>query len=341
MLLTFSLALADDATLAACCRAGGGSSCPTTLAVRTEKSSLDAIGLGYELTGAWQLSCSGKGKWDGNYLADVDDDPRFGQVLTAVTPLAMHCFAQACSLPEGACIGDPDSSGNFSVIDCESSLPLDHGGLARPPEGDTGAKTVVVIDGKPLVAATVVGTPPPAANAPPAATYAPAPGYSAPEYAAPVATTTPVGTPAPAAAAPAIALDLPPDPPDPCASAPDAVRTESRKRVGTGDEYRITGRVDEALRDYKAALTMDKCNGYAWMSLSMLAGEQGRTDLAIRALRNTARLLPTHPGAFLMLGKAYESFGQRGLAADAYRKASELAPSNAEAIEGYMRTRGG
>lgn len=333
MLLTLSLALADDATLAACCRAGGASSCPSTLALRTEKSSLDAIGLGYELAGAWQLSCSGKGKWDGSYLADVDNDPGFGQVLTPVTPLAMHCFAQACALPEGACIGDPDASGNFTVVDCDSSLPIDHGGLARPPQGNAGTKTVVVIDGKPLVAATVAGTPPPPAAATTPPTYTPPPSYPAPAY------TMPVATPAPPA--PTATLELPPDPPDPCSPAPDAVRAESRKRVGTGDEYRITGRVDEALRDYKAALTMDKCNGYAWMSLSMLANEQGRTDLAIRALRNTTRLLPTHPGAFLMLGKAYEGFGQRSLAADAYRRASDLAPSNAEAIEGYMRTRGG
>ncbi len=338
MLLTLTLALADDATLAACCRAGGASACPSTLALRTEKSSLDAIGLGYELAGAWQLSCSGKSKWDGGFLADVDNDPGFGQVLTAVTPLAMHCFAQACALPEGACIGDPDASGNFAVIDCASSLPVDHGGLARAPQGDKDAKTVVVIDGKPLVAATVVGTPPPAA-------YTPQPASEPSSYAAPALTTpaysAPTAPPPPVAPAAPVALDLPADPPDPCTPAPDAVRAESRKRVGTGDEYRITGRVDEALRDYKAALTMDKCNGYAWMSLSMLANGQGRTDLGIRALRNTTRLLPAHPGAFLMLGKAYESFGQRTLAADAYRKASELAPSNAEAIEGYMRTRGG
>ena len=45
-------------------------------------------------------------------------------------------------------------------------------------------------------------------------------------------------------------------------------------------------------------------------------------------------------GGWLMLGKAYEAIGQRTMAADAFRKATEIAPGNAEAVEGYMRTRG-
>ena len=325
MILIASLALADDATLADCCRAGGANACPTSLAVRTEKSSVEAIGLGYEVAGAWTLACSGKGKWDAAFTADVDADPPFGQVLTTVAPLAMHCFVQSCALPESTCLGSPDAEGRLSVVDCESNMPADHAALARPARGvPTGGK-VVVIDGKPLVASPVTASPPAA----PTAAVPAAP----PVAVAPPTPPAPVNTPLP--------VELPPDPPEPCPAAPEAARSESRKRVSTGDDLRVAGRVDDALRDYKAALTMDKCNGYAWMSISMLAEQQGRTDLAIRALKNTTRLLPAHPGAFLMLGKAYESFGQRSLAATAYRRATDLAPSNAEAIEGYMRTRGG
>lgn len=341
MLLIAALALADDATLAACCRAGGAGACPSTLRLRTEKSSVEAIGLGYELVGAWKLSCSGRGAWDGTHTADLDADPPYGQLLGTVTPLAAHCFAQACGLPEGTCLGSPDAEGRFSLVECDSNMPVDHAALARAPRAQATNGKVVVIDGKPLVANPVTGTPP-AAPTPAVTEWASASWTGEPATSPPVAPAPATSTPPTTVATPpALAVDLPPDPPDPCPAAPDAVRGESRKRVGTGDDFRVLGRLDDALRDYKAALTMDKCNGYAWMSLSMLAEQQGRTDLAIRALKNTTRLLPAHPGAFLMLGRAYEAFGQRALAATAYRRAADLAPGNAEAIEGYMRTRGG
>lgn len=344
MLLFLSLAFADDATLAACCRAGGAASCPTKLQVRTEKSALDSIGLGWDVAGVWSMSCSGVGKFDANAELESSHEPGFGEVLTPdFSPLAAHCFAQACALPNDVCISAAGNEGAFALVGCGDALPVNEKALGSAPgtAPGKGAK-IVVLDGKPLVAtAQVVDAP---VRAPPAesqwsdlaATAAPTSWtISAPPSAVP----TP-SAPGPVAAPSPVALSLPNDPPDPCTPAPDAVRAEARKRVGTGDDYRIVGKSDLALGDYKAALTMDKCNGYAWMSLAQMANDQQRTDLAIRALRNTTRLLPSHPGAFLMLGKALESFGQQRSAAEAYKRATELAPSNAEAIEGYMRTRG-
>ena len=327
LLLLTGLAWADDTTCLACCRAGGLGDCPTELHVRTERSQLEALGDHYELQGAWVLACDGRGVFDPTLRLKADHEPGYGEVLGAGSnPLAIHCFAQACALPAGVCVGAADAQGEVALVGCADQLPVDQRQLAAAAQAGPSAQArVVVIDGRPLVAE-------PAGSA----------GVSTPSSTpvaspAPVTGPTPAATPAPTGAPPT--LELPADPPDPCVAAPEAVRAESRKRVGSGDDLRISGNGGEALRDYRAALTMDKCNGFAWVSLAQLANDQGRTDLAIRALRNGTRLLPNHPGAWLMLARAYESFGQRGMAAEAYRRATEIAPGNAEAIEGYMRTR--
>lgn len=298
--------------------------------------------MGWELQGAWVVACDGSGRFDPSLNLQTDHEPEYGEVLnSSANPLAVHCFTQACALPKGVCVGPASGDGNVGLVGCDDTLPVDQKELAGGGGSSPGAGAmVVVIDGRPIVA-----------EPPGAAPVAASPGYgaapavvSSPYYgAAPPAapSAAPVPAPVPPTPGPAgpVVLELPVDPPDPCNPAPDAVRAEARKRVGTGDDLRIAGRTAEALKDYRAALTMDKCNGYAWMSISQVTVEQGRTDLAIRALRNTTRLLPAHPGGWLMLGKAFETFGQKGLAAEAYKKATELAPGNAEAIEGYMRTR--
>ncbi|MFN7143483.1 MAG: hypothetical protein ACK4YP_06905, partial [Myxococcota bacterium] len=93
-----------------------------------------------------------------------------------------------------------------------------------------------------------------------------------------------------------------------------------------------------ALSEYRAALTMDVCNAYAWLGIGEIAGGAARPDLAVRALRNTTRILPGHYGAWTMLGKAYEALRQSQLAAEAYATALELRPGLPEAVEGWRRT---
>ncbi len=332
LLLLARLALADDATCLACCRAGGIGGCPTTLEVRTERSATEPLGSRWELMGAWVVACDGSGRFDPTIVRQLDHEPEYGEVVgSGKNPLAVHCFAQACALPRNVCVGPATASGDIGLVGCEDTLAVDQKALAVGPGRAPGAGAiVVVIDGRPLVAEPESQPAPTPGSAPPPDTTPPP---SAPWPAPPKAPA------APSAPAPPPVLELPADPPDACSPAREPIRSESRKRVGSGDDLRITGNSAEALRDYKAALTLDKCNGYAWMSIAQLAGDQARTDLTIRALRNATRLLPTHPGAWLMLGRAYESFGQRGLAAEAFKRATELAPGSAEAVEGYMRTR--
>lgn len=334
MILFLTAALADDSMCLACCKAGGISTCETTIQVRTEKSGTEPVGTGWALQGAWIVACDGSGRFDPSFSALFDHEPDYGEVVNSgANPLALHCFSEACAMPKGVCVGPANPDGTVQLVGCDDTLPTDQrelaggGGLAPGP----GAM-VVVIDGRPLVAERQHGAPlGPRATVPASAPTALPPSEAVPPSPAP--SSSPLSSAAP------VILELPSDPPDPCTPAPDAVRAESRKRVGTGDDFRIAGRTSEALKDYRAALSMDKCNGYAWMSIAQVANDLARTDLAIRALRNTTRLLPAHPGGWMMQGKAYEAFGQRNLAAQAFKKATELAPGNAEAIEGYMRTR--
>ena len=316
-----------------CCTAGGLPGCPTELHVRTEASRLSPSGMDTHVQGGWVLSCDGSGRFDPGLSVEVDHDPSYAEVLgSGRNPLAVHCFAQACALPQGICVGPATLSGDVQLVGCVDTLPASQADLAAAPgAAPSQSALVVVMDGRPLVAegARAGGIPAdrvvaPAAPLPSAVVAASAPPPP------PIAPKPP--------AAPAV-LALPNDPPDPCAPTADAARAEARKRVITGDDLRMSGRTDEALRDYKAALTLDKCNGYAWMSIAQLAADAGRTDLVIRALKNSTRLVPRYPAAWMMLGKAYEDFGQRAMAAEAWHTATELSPGNAEAIEGYMRTR--
>lgn len=369
--LLVTLALADDTTCVSCCKAGGLASCPTVIHVRTEKSGTDASGMGWDLQGVWALSCDGSGRFDPTFTATLDHEPEYAEVIGSGTnPLALHCFVEACALPQGVCVGQANLNGDVQLVGCDDTLPVDQRSLAGAPQHQPSASAVVVvIDGRPIVAekAEPGGSQPSAAPSgsdpapapldpyasarapgwPPAPSPAPAPGAAYDPYApvsAPTYQPAPSPSPAPPPPAPSapapLVLDLPPDPPDPCVPAADAMRAESRKRVSSGDDFRMANRPADALKDYRAALTMDKCNGYAWMSIAQVANDAGRTDVAVRALRHTTRLVPTHPGGWLMLGRAYEAIGQRTMAAEAYKKATEIAPGNAEAIEGYMRTRG-
>jgi hypothetical protein len=330
--LFVTVALAGDATCAACCAAGGLGRCDTELRVRTESSRLDPSGMDTRVQGTWRLACDGSGRFDVGDTVEVDHEPEYGEVLqSGQNPLAVHCFAEACSLPRGVCVGPANFNGDVRLVGCIDGMPASQADLAAAPGRAPGpGAVVVVIDGRPLVAE------------PPASGPADAPAVEAPTIGSPPA---PGPLPAPAAAAsprPApgpVALALPDDPPDPCPAAADAIRAEARKRVGSGDDSRMAGRADDALRDYKAALTLDRCNGYAWMSIAQLTVDAGRTDLSIRALKNATRLVPRYPPAWVILARAYEAIGQRSMAAEAWRTASALAPGNAEAVEGYMRTR--
>lgn len=364
-------ASAADEACFACCQAGGLSSCAAELRVYGEGARVAREGAVWRVVGLWEIGCDGVGVFDPGATVVLDHSPLVGElIMQALNPLQVHCFQQACALPETTCVTPSDELGRFFLLDCESELPVDGITLSNvSPVTRSPSTKVVVVDGRPLVVQPVNGTAFAAgtsngahapsrsgspriaptgasASAPAAPVYTPAP--PAPVYTPPPA---PVYTPpAPAVTAPvttsapssdpmaALAATLPADPPAACKAPAEALRGEARKRVDSGDDRRIRKDALGALQEYRAALTMDPCNAYAWNGIGDIANEAARPDLAVRALRNTTRLLPGHYGAWSMLGRNYEALRQNTLAAEAYAKALELRPGLPEALDGWRRT---
>jgi hypothetical protein len=356
-----------------CCRAGGLSACNASLSVYGDGSRLARDGDAWRVVGLWEVGCNGVGVFDASASVRLSRPPLGGElVMEDVNPLRVHCFEQACALPATTCVSPVDDMGRFFLLDCGSGLPVDGTVLSNvTPVVRNPTSRVVVVDGRPLVVVPVSGNafapgttngavaPARSGAAPPRIapvdtspyTYTPSPGLvasSAPAYTAP---------PAPAVAEPAattavstftaqpstdpmatLAATLPADPPETCKVTGDALRGEARKRVDSGDDRRMRKDALGALQEYRAALTMDVCNAYAWNGIGDIANDAARPDLAVRALRNTTRLLPGHYGAWTMLGKNYEALRQMKLAAEAYTKALELRPGLPEALDGWRRT---
>ncbi|MDP2306842.1 MAG: hypothetical protein Q8P18_12535 [Pseudomonadota bacterium] len=363
-LALFSLApparAADEACFE-CCRAGGLSSCEARLRVFGEGAPVAREGAGWRVVGLWELGCDGVGAFDPGATVVLDHAPLGGElIMQALNPLQVHCFEQACALPESTCVTPADDLGRLFLLDCESDLPVDAATLSNvsPVTRSPGAK-VVVIDGRPLVVLPVSGTAfaagtsngahapsrsgsprivptgssAPAMTAGPSSSPRPEPVAAAPSTAMPAAASMPSSDPMAA-----LAASLPADPPTACKAPAEALRGEARKRVDAGDDRRIKRDALGALQEYRAALTMDACNAYAWNGIGDIANEAARPDLAVRALRNTTRLLPGHYGAWTMLGRNYEALRQSSLAAEAYSKALELRPGLPEALDGWRRT---
>ncbi|MCB9792431.1 MAG: tetratricopeptide repeat protein [Alphaproteobacteria bacterium] len=164
----------------------------------------------------------------------------------------------------------------------------------------------------------------------PQPTYAqPQQGYAQPQqpYTAP---------PAAAPAKPKLDLSPPPAPGESC-STPASLIAESRRHVDLGNEAEIAQDAQTAADEYRAAITMDACNAFAWASLGSLALREGQPDEAVKALRVALRLRPEHYGAATDLGTAYERLGQTDRAVEAYRAALAAKPEHAPAKQGLSR----
>lgn len=342
----FSAHAADEAC-SDCCRAGGLATCAAELQVYGEGSRLAREADAWRIVGLWEIGCGGAGVFDASASVLLDHPPTVGElVMQPVQPLQVHCFLQACALPETACVSPADDYGRSFVRDCASGLPVDGATLSDVVPGNRlpGAK-VVVVDGRPLVVQPDTGLSFAAGATNEAVARASTSARIAPRGAAPAPVPVPVATvetrPAPMPSSDpmaALAATLPADPPATCKTPAEVIRAEARKRVDAGDDRRIRKDALGALQEYRAALTMDVCNAYAWNGIGDVASEAARPDLAVRALRNTTRLLPGHYGAWTALGRNYEALRQNALAAEAYAAALALRPGLPEALDGWRRT---
>ncbi len=134
-----------------------------------------------------------------------------------------------------------------------------------------------------------------------------------------------------------LTVGLPKDPPQDCEAPSDELHSEARKQVMAGDDLRLAKDVSGAVSKYRAALSMDTCNAYAWFGLGESAIVLNRQDIAIRALHNTITLMPQNYGAWLDLGQAYEAIRQVDAAVAAYQQALAAKPGLQAAVDGLAR----
>ena len=137
-----------------------------------------------------------------------------------------------------------------------------------------------------------------------------------------VAGTTPVANTM--ASGPDLSL---PEPPTRCATETgliDAAQTQSF----SADAKAAGGETSEAANQYRAALSIDPCNGTAWTGLGLLALNAGQNESAIQALETATRLLKDHADAWAGLGRGYEALGEVADATSAYGQAVAIHPDH-------------
>jgi hypothetical protein len=315
----------------------------------------------WRVLGLWFLDCGGQGRFEAGSTAVLPTMPVSGELLLAATPAeAFHCFTQACSYPENACF-DQMTEGRVRMVDCRDGAPMPASQLAQPGPTPPGSESIIaVIGSRPLVVTPVEAEPAkfPSSQAPggsccndastglfghsqPAERAVVTQGYDAPGLPLELSTTPPSmgdgGYTRGSSSEGTYVLDIPEPPLSPDCGTAEVLRTESRRRVDAGNEAMVRGELQTAIDEYRAALTLDPCNPYAWADLGALALQLEHPAEAALSLSQAVELQPRHYTAYTNLGLAYEALEQADLAREAYRVALGLRPHHQPALQGLGR----
>ncbi len=106
---------------------------------------------------------------------------------------------------------------------------------------------------------------------------------------------------------------------------------KSRPHSNLGNAYRVNGRIDEAIREFRTAIRLEPGRAEAHNGLGISYVAKGQLDDAIREYREAIRLDPSLAEAYSNLGVVYDKQDRLDDAMREYRKALELEPGNAEA----------
>ncbi|MFH1467288.1 MAG: tetratricopeptide repeat protein [Pseudomonadota bacterium] len=328
----------------ACCRAGGLAGCRTDLKLYGDGATASPEAGGWRIMGLWTLSCDGRARFEAGATAVVAQLPVAGELLLATTPpMAFHCFTQACSFPESACF-QREAVGRVRMVDCRDGAPMSAVQLARPGPAPPGSEAVIVVVGDhPLVAEPLPGE---AHRSSPVTHLDACCGGPPPPPSAAVVTQTEAGSTLPADPSTTprdhhpYVIDVPAPPIGAACEVADALATEARRRDAAGNDAVLAGQLQRAIDEYRAALTLDPCNPWAWADLGAVALQVGMASEAAVSLAQAIELQPRHYAAYTNLGLAYEALGQDALAADAFRAALALRPHHGPAEEGLRRIEG-
>jgi len=315
-------AAADSSSCQECCKSRGLAGCPTKWRIYGEGSETSPESGGWRIVGVWSLDCENGAIFDGGATTMLVDHPKSGEFLRLASPPdTIRCFERNCALPVGSCIRE-DSSNTFYLVRCADGKALSSREYqTRPPTPTIRARPATET---PVVTPTRVIIP------------------NTDSDPAPVSATTPptqvaIGGQVRSTQSSRVSqIELPDPPPQECKTS-DLLRAESRRHVDRGDVARQSRKSDQAVNEYKAAISLDPCNAYAWSTLGELAYDLKQPNQAIRALRVTTRLMPRHYGALTLLGLAYEQLGRTALAESAFQDALAIAPDHQPAQVGLKR----
>lgn len=281
--------------LDACCRAAGAATCPDTV----EAMGPGSQPMGARLRGVWVVPCDGPQRFDAQREVPTTGPNAEGTVFTPLVPAAAQCFDATCRLPRGLCLRIVE--GRYRLVDCASDVPASATTWSAPA-GEPGR--VAVVAGRVLRRSP---GPLPEADAPPT---------DAPKR--------PLG-----ATAAGLAVDprVPAPPPTPCIPDP-TLRKPSIDQVDLGNEAMVAGDWARATDTYRAAITIDPCNGFAWSSLADALVQTGHAHEALQAAEPATRLLPRSAHPWTILGRAAQATGDREAAIRAYEQALAVQPGH-------------
>lgn len=315
----FALALAGPG-YDACCEATAPGNCPTMVEAVGPGSALRAGGGPVTLTGVWQLACDTGPRFLATATKTLAFQPEQGKVLTPLPAAAAACFTATCALPESLCLISGDEGAQ--LVHCAAGTPAGESAWTSRPRTPGAA---AIIDGR-VYAVRAIERARAGSPTSPVTSDSPAPPPPPPSRSPTL----------PASAVTSVDRTLPSAPPSPCIP-PTGMRDASNDQVGLGNEALVRGDVAESMNRYRAALTLNPCNAFAWAAigdtLAVLADPSG----ARSAFQHSVSLMPSHFHAWTGIGNAEETLGNRPAAAAAFRKALEYKPGHPPATAGLTR----
>ncbi len=344
-----TLALADEPAYRTCCAELNAGLCPNFLEIigptsstSTPARSNDAGVQATEVRGIWALTCEDGAAWFPAATRHTAPGALEGDVLTPISATAAECFAAACSLPARLCVRHVH--GRTQVVGCDTGGPAE---LSAWEDTRLTPTSAVVAGNRVVRAIEVSADGDPVAHSATASASTVETRSSAqhsPVWNAPpeprtttIARTAPTPPPPRALEPAAVDTNLPDPPPAPCVVQPH-LRQPSIDQVELGDERFVAGEMGLALGHYRAAITINQCNPFAWAQLGTAMLEAGAAEPAEAALQYATRLMPQHFRAWTDLGRAREKRGEHVQAIAAFQEALTVRPGYIPAEAGLRRS---
>jgi tetratricopeptide (TPR) repeat protein len=103
-------------------------------------------------------------------------------------------------------------------------------------------------------------------------------------------------------------------------------------RVQLGYTYFLLGDDDKAIKEYNTAKSLDKKNYPAYLNLAIVYDREKRTDDALQAAKQAAKLSPQDYKSQLLIGRSYRKLKMYKQATQALQNAYRFKPGNTDII---------